>query len=150
MPKCYNCPEQANVLTGKYKRLPFKRTPCAKCTLSDEPTHKGRSHVSRDSSDAVAAEEALHALATQPVHDPEDDARMAKLAGFIEAFMSLPMITRDIVAFKLIHPDQPLRTVAAQYLITVQAAHSRLKRALSQSPVLHRVIHMRVNHVKAK
>jgi hypothetical protein len=142
MPKCYNCPEHENVVAGKYKRLPWKRTPCAKCTLSDEPTHKGRSHVSRDSSDAVAAEEALHAI-VQP--EQMDDARIEKLTGFINAFMSLSTPTRDIVAFKLVHPDKPLRAIAVQCTITVQAAHSRLRRALSDLPVLARVIRMRRN-----
>jgi len=121
-------------LTG----LPWEETPCSTCKLSDDPSHKGKSHVSRDWSEAVEAEEAM-----QPQEMALMDSRIEKLAGFIDQFMSLPAITRDIVAFRFSQPDKPLNVVASRHKITVQAVHSRLKKALKRFPVLGEVIQMR-------
>jgi hypothetical protein len=33
--KCHKCPHQKDVEAGKYKRVPFAKTPCAKCELEE-------------------------------------------------------------------------------------------------------------------
>lgn len=136
MPECHNCKHfQDPRLIG----LPWKNTPCSTCRLADDPSHKGQSHVSRDSSDAVAAEEAM-----QPYPDADrTDYRIERLAGFLKQFMTLPACTRDIVAHRFVYPDRPLSDIARRYGITVQATHSRLKKALDRFPVLREVITMR-------
>ena len=138
MPECHSCPHSTD---PKLRDKPWAETPCATCRLSDEPSHKGETSVSRDSSDAVMAEEILQ------VAEPERE-QVNILADFIRQFMTLPSTTRDIAAFRFIYPDRPLSEIAKRYSITVQAAHSRLKRALEKCPVLDTVISMRTYNRK--
>lgn len=71
------------------------------------------------------------------------DTRYDKLAGFLRQFMSLPACTRDVVALRFCDPDKPLSSIADRHGITVQAVHSRLKKALDRFPVLREVITIR-------
>ena len=138
MPNCHACLTHKEIVKGVYRHTPFNEIPCARCTLADDPSHKGRSHVSRDASDAVVVDESTQEM---PIRDI--DPQLEKLADFVMQFMALPSVTRDVVAFRFVHPDKPLKDVAAQHNITMQAAHSRLKRALERFPVLSEVITMR-------
>ena len=140
MPECHSCPSYLN---PALKSLPWEDTPCAKCK-STELSNKGRSHVSGDSSEAVGVEEAMQEF-SQPLHEIQHPV-MEKLAGFLTQLMALPAITRDIVAYRFIHPDRPISQVASRHNITTQAAHSRLKKALERVPVLSEVTKMRTNH----
>lgn len=136
MPECHNCPAYLN---PQYRKMPFEKTPCAKCRLSDEPRHAGKSHVSRDSSDAVEADESIRSLAvTGDVHDSLTDAFLM----WITEFMRLPPLTRDLVAKRLLFPQVPMRVMARKHGITVQAAHSRIRRALDHAPALKSVLIM--------
>ena len=141
MSECHKCRVARDIEAGRYRNVDFVDTPCAQCRLSGELTHKGRSHVSRDSSDAVSATEAIEADRRDEYE--QLDGRLEAFAGFLNQFMALPPVTRDIVARRFTHPNRPLNQVARQYGITVQAAHSRLKRALDRWPVLRTVIEMR-------
>ena len=119
--------------------MDFELTPCATCTLSDS-NHKGKSHVSHDSSEAVAAEVSM----TEPFAEAgTNDVRLDLMADFLRQMLSLPAITRDIVATKMVSPEKPLSCLAELHNISVQAVHNRLKRALVRFPVLKQVIKMR-------
>jgi hypothetical protein len=141
MSECHTCPHSVRIQRGDYKGIPFNRTPCATCSLSDAPSHKGRSHVSRDSSEAVDVIESMAAY--EKAGEASDSARIADLVEFVARFMGLDALTRDLVAIRFVSPDKPIRDIAKQYCITTQAAHSRIKRALATYPVLRKVIHMR-------
>ena len=142
MPECHNCPVQTLIESGAYRGVPFEQTPCAKCSGPGELSHKGKSHVSRDSSEAVAVEESMM-LHSSMLEAPVRDAIMDSFAAFMRQFMALPTITRDIVAFRFLHPERSMSVLADRYDITVQAVHSRLKRALEKMPALRTVIEMR-------
>lgn len=143
MPECHRCEVAIEIANGVYRGTPFKETPCARCKLSTEPKHNGRSHVSRDSSGAVEAEESMQVDATMNGDGRPPDERLEQFADFLRQLIRLPPIARDILVFRLAYPDRPLREIAVQHHITVQAAHSRLKRTLAQWPELQAVVRMR-------
>lgn len=147
MPECHKCPHAPDVRAGKYRGVPFEQTPCHPCRLSEDLSNHGRSHVSMDSSPAGEHEAVRSAALVVPTDsdqeaadaDPQGKAFTA-FATALRCFMALSPQTREIVAFRILHPEQSLRVVAKRLGITIQAAHNRLKQAVEKWPALGSVI----------
>lgn len=148
MSECHKCQVSMEIANGVYRGTPWEKMPCAKCKLSDEPNHRGCSHVSRDAeTDAVENIEIRQALE----HSDEGfsgqeyfrrDALRHGLRQLLHLFQENAQ-TAEIVLFRICNPTKKLKIIADRQGITVQAVHSRLKRAREKWPELAAIIPMR-------
>jgi hypothetical protein len=140
MPECHKCPHAPAVAAGKFAGVRWDKVPCATCKLTDEPNHKGRSHVSRDSSGAVDAEESR---AVPAEYSGSDSFRRCDLEAGLRVLLTIlddAPETGRIILFRISHPMKPLKVIAGELGISVQAAHSRLRRACRKWPELSAVV----------
>lgn len=143
MPECHTCP---HYLDPRLQSVPWEKTPCSRCTLSSEPRHSGRIHVSRDSSSAVEAEEAFRLHGEACARSTAESFTRAELEDGLRRLLQLlddSPATARIVLFRLCHPTSPLKEIAATLGITTQAVHARLKRIRDRWPELKLIIPMR-------
>lgn len=154
MSECHNCPVSSDIRAGKYKGVPWEQTPCADCKLSDEPKHKGKSHVYLESSGAVDNDESLRAHREKKSEQLKRERFDLLYPVFQDGLRLLLQLACDapesfrIIAFRIVYSTEPLKTVATQLGITVQAAHSRLRRVLAKWPELQRVVPMQTYNRK--
>ncbi len=129
---CSTCPDRP--MAGEK----YEDTKCATCRLAsgkDNPNNHGMSHIGIDT--LVQREGDREYAVYEPQHDGGIDP---DLVHTLKMLARMDVTTRNIVCWRMAHPTSPLRIVAKECGITVQAASTRLKNACRMWPMLKAAI----------
>ena len=133
--ECHKCEHRAAIEAGKYHRVAWADTPCAKCpVLMDPPPFAGGVIVSDAQNDLPDEQQA-------PVPDQVDDLDgggqydlVSRLVPFVARLLSLGPVTRDVVCYRL--AGKSYREIADILGVSVARVEQRQCRAMREWPEL--------------
>lgn len=139
MPECHSCQHAARI--GAAARAAFAGTPCATCTLSDAPSHAGKTFISMDAgqgySDGLRSGTRLDGDLSHlgPLFDDPQEAEdaLALAAAVLRELLRLKPTRQAIIVRRVTNPDESLTELAAELGLTPQAVCqtvTRIERAL--------------------
>lgn len=159
MPQCHRCPDAADVAAGKYADAPYEDTPCASCKWTEHASGKGKTIVSLDAIDERDTEgtnyergemlAALNPMVMQSTPDGWNNTQEA-LAEVLRLLMALTHIRRNVVLWRLQHPNRNLKIIALELGISTQAAHGHIKTARNQHPELAAILRLKAEGPRKK
>ena len=124
--ECHRCKNRESVEAGKYSRMPFGNTPCAKCDLREDSAH------------TLAYDECLAAPVTQAAFDepdePEELFPSSVVQEIITVLLTMPRVVRDAVCWR--YAGFKYRDISVVQEVTMAGAEIRVRRALRRWPVL--------------
>ena len=130
--ECHRCPHREDVEAGKYRRVPFEKTPCASCQLVERSEHTIAFDEGRPAKQDAPAEEFW--LPEDP--EPEEThLPVSVMSEALAALLSLRPTTRDVVCWRYV--GMKYREIALIEGITMAAVELRHRRALRKWPELH-------------
>ena len=141
--ECHKCEHRAAVESGKFKGVPFERTPCASCSPDTGPTYPmefdDRRSVagetiddSPDVPEAAFPEEALPEL-----EPPVSLSALYPVGAFLNVVMALFALSdTDLAVLRLHYRGMSREQVATRVKLSGKAVGMRFTRILRRYPVL--------------
>lgn len=136
--ECHRCPYALEVAAGHYAHTPFKKTPCARCKLTESP---GRVKMYDENSgeaelqDVVVREEAMvMPTVYDEEHTEERQVPWSYVLAIAAFLMRLPPPLRDIICGRM--TGLTYVEIARQQNSTLAAVELRLRRAMNEYPFL--------------
>ena len=126
--ECHRCPHRKDVESGKYRRAPFRDTPCAGCELED-----GLRYVI-EYDDTRAGSGGSGGVPFPGEREEEDQLPLSVMADAVAALLSLRPHIRDVVCWR--YAGMKYRDIAVLQGVTVAAVELRHRRALKKWPAL--------------
>lgn len=148
MPECHSCPTAVEIANGDHITTNWEELPCRECVLSENAKNKHSTHISLQAGDYARNEMGLKMAADQEAGEFAGAVFFARqdlqdgLRQLLDLLTENPK-SATVVLFRICFPERPLREVAEKMGISVQAAHSRLKKVRQGWPDLARVIPMK-------
>lgn len=135
---CGTCPTAALIASGKYRKTPYRMTPCAACGLAREQRMIHREGVSEY--DQALSPDQQTELAARPWIEPQ--LVLQVMRDFVRDFMQLQPDDRELLAAAF-QGEETCAAIAARMHITRQAVHKRLRRITAEWPSMREALGMR-------
>ena len=130
--ECHKCPYAEAVAAGKYRKLPFEKTPCGTCELKESSAFTIAFDESRAPSVEIFAEAAP--FAEEVVATPEARLPISVLTEALAQILSMPTAVRDAVCMR--YSGMSYREIADRQGVTAAAVEMRHWRAMRRWPAL--------------
>ena len=156
--ECHRCEHQADVKAGKFRGLPFEKTPCGRCELRDWsgyvlPFDEERGADPADGTVGRVAESQpaptlVAEMITVDVPFPEectgDDMMlpMSVMSEVVLRLLAMAPVARDVVCWRFV--GLSYRKIARMLGMTTAAVELKHKRALQEWPALRVVFSEKV------
>lgn len=128
--ECHRCPHRKNVESGKYRTVPFEKTPCASCELVENSDYTIRFDEERAEKSAADA----CGLAQMIQGANEDWLPVSVMSEAVAQLLALPRGVRDVVCWRF--AGMAYRDIAAVQGLTMAAVENRHWRAMNKWPAL--------------
>ena len=133
--ECHKCEHRAAVEAGKFRRVPFENTPCARCNGAARDSYPLEYRDLLPADDALSAEASVPEQAFPVADPPEVLLPLSELSKILAVILALPELELRILRLRrrgLSYGD----IAQALGATTGQAVGARLKRLLVRHPVL--------------
>lgn len=133
--ECHRCKNRADVEAGKFARMPFSETPCAKCELKENSEYTMEYDAERGEWTLDSGLSSQRAVCSgQMAEQEEERLPISVMTEVVVELLNLKPEIRDIVCWRF--AGMPYRDIAALQGITVAAAEIRHWRAMKKWPAL--------------
>lgn len=139
MPECHDCEHRSEIDVGRYREVPFEKTPCATCELNENPPVYPV---------AFDDERLTERVAPEPTPANTDYLPVVVLLEFVKAFLSLPRELRDVVGLR--YQGYRYADIAAAQGTTAAGAEARHRRAMRMAPILGTLFRAKLNRQKSR
>ena len=142
MMQCHQCPHSKAVAAGRYRRVPFEETPCAKCELEENPV------FNRSLDDKLPG--GLHVEdIPAPAESQSEDTMvpMSVLTDAIALLLSLPATARDVVCWRWCGVSYPV--IGRHLGITASAVEKRHRGLMRRRPALRALFAVKASKQKS-
>jgi len=141
--ECHKCPYQKALSMGRYRYVPFERTPCASCTPDTGPTFPQEYHDDMGAAADVLSdspgvpETAFPEEALPEAEPPATLSSLYPVGAFMDVFMALFYLAdMDLAVLRLKYRRMSHEQVGSRLGLSVRAVESRFGRILARHPVL--------------
>ena len=134
--ECHRCEHREAVRAGKYARVAFQDTPCAKCELKENSEFTMAYDEERETAKSVTGGQWTLDETQNPDAGSEDEERLpiSVMREIVAALLTMPTEIRDAVCWR--YAGFKYQDVAKVQNVTMAAVEVRHTRALRRWPVL--------------
>lgn len=128
--ECHKCKHRADLDEGKFSKMEFEATPCAKCQLVENSDYtleydSGRESRSQNSESGIDPSQKTGELLLP----------ISVMSEVVTELLTMPPEIRDVVCWR--YAGMPYRDIAALQGITMAAVEMRHWRAMKKWPALN-------------
>ncbi|MEI6150494.1 MAG: hypothetical protein WCS01_15450 [bacterium] len=152
--ECHRCDHREALEAGKYARMPFEKTPCAKCELREVSLRTMEVDPERPVY-VVGGEVGAEPTCNMVPFPEEAEAEVAEaklpvdvLEELVTRLLTLPQELRDVVCWRFMGMEY--QDIASKQRITTAGAEARHRRAMRMFPELRELFILKTTRMKLR